>query len=141
MTLAQVFATFSLLPHARALFYLALLSYTVTSLMLVITVAQNYLNGVATDFETGFALFMLGWGLVFAGNSISQVGIFGRLYNALDKYRGPALPTFRSVDCCFLIARSIVLAAAFVVAVSILAGTFKEAIQDVLEFWTIPPDA
>ncbi|NWF95801.1 MAG: hypothetical protein HXY34_06630 [Candidatus Thorarchaeota archaeon] len=126
LTAAQMVATFSLLPHARALFMVSLMSYVGASVMVIITMAQNYLNGALTREDGLLGLALVGWGILFGGSSLSKTSIFNRLFRCLDKFRGPIPEPWSSFEAGLLCARVLVLLLALAVAAGIGAGALQE---------------
>ncbi len=119
MLSAKFFATFGLLPAARALFTASLLVYVGASIAMIVSIAQAYLDGSMDYLDAFIGLTTLTWGIVFAGNTISTTGIFGRIFSCLDKYRSGPLESWGYHDTFFMMSRVLVLLLGFTVAAGI----------------------
>ncbi|MBD3160121.1 MAG: hypothetical protein GF309_15185, partial [Candidatus Lokiarchaeota archaeon] len=98
---AKFFATFGKLPGAQGAFAASLLAYVTASIMLTITIAQEYMNSALSALDAFIGLVVLVWGVIFAGNTISKQSIFGRLLGFLDKYRSTPLEDWGYHDTFF----------------------------------------
>ncbi len=124
LTSAQFWATFSLLPYAKALFIASVVAYTLSSLALIYSIAQAYFDGSLGYLDAFVGLFSIVWGLVFAGHTISNQSIFGRIFSCLEKYRAP--PTdWGYPDVFLLMSRVLIL----LLGVAVAAGIFFSGIS------------
>ena len=89
---AMFFATFQLLPSAQAAYTIAMITWTASTMLLIYTLAEYYLNGLSTSIEAGFSLFVLMIGIILAGTQISEESLLVKAFSFLDKYRGDSLP-------------------------------------------------
>ncbi|NWF95808.1 MAG: hypothetical protein HXY34_06665 [Candidatus Thorarchaeota archaeon] len=113
---ASFFATFQLLPQAKLLFTAALITWTLASMMLIYTMAEYFLNGMLSQNDAAFSLFVLAVGLFFADLQLATQA-FGRVFGFLNKYR-ISVPDWGYHDTAFTACRLLV----FLLALAVLAA-------------------